>query len=410
MDNSYSACRLVLEGGQQGDNSSGVIVNSDGSLMAGSTGGSTGSTGSRGRYYVKVPNTYYTGAGPHPERMGGLHLWHGDATAWGIWPNGPIPITGGAREAGSRVQVRDRQPRRRGQARSPWHLVLTPCSPACLQYAWSEGTQFPPLNAISPTSAPSLWVFLAKFALPLRFVFSRHVEVQGIDLLRYRLDPLTFSPSRPDAHLYSMDVPPLRPGLFNLTDSTTAPTYLSPLRYAGYPVNADKAGLPPAVSAPGEGGEADGGESFLDVEPYTGRTMNVRIGMQLSVAIRPGDYSVWYPHVADMPVMPVMALTQRASVGVEDAAMFKRLVLGSAKLLDAMTYGGLGAGLALIALGVALLIAWAAVRASRVGRAEAAAELAAEQGPGSGKGEDGGMLATPKSLEMVRVQSPPRVL
>lgn len=61
-----------------------------------------------GRHYVKVANSYYTGAGGHADRIGGLHLWHGDSVAWGMWPNGDIPITGGAMQAGSKVQVRTR--------------------------------------------------------------------------------------------------------------------------------------------------------------------------------------------------------------------------------------------------------------------------------------------------------------
>lgn len=260
---------------------------------------------------------------------------------------------------------------------------------------------------MSPASAPFLLIFLSKFALPLRFLFSRHVSVQGISLLRYRLDPSTFSPSRPDAHLFSMDVPPLRPGLLNLTDSNVAPTYLSPYRYAGTPTNARLANLDDdtqgvkgsqgsqgsqgarnestdtaqgeATQAQSEGKEEAEWESFLDVEPYTGRTMNVRISMMVSVVIEAKKYNVWHKGLKDMPLVPVMSMTQRASVGHEDAESFKSLVYGSARLLDMLTYASLVVGLALVVLGAVLLVVYH-------GR---------KRGQAEGKG-----------LEMVTVQSP----
>jgi len=51
-----------------------------------------------------------------------------------------------------------------------------------LQYGYSEGKQFPPLNRI--TEDASLAVFLSAFSLPLRFVFQKDVKIKGIAMKR----------------------------------------------------------------------------------------------------------------------------------------------------------------------------------------------------------------------------------
>jgi hypothetical protein len=50
-------------------------------------------------------------------------------------------------------------------------------------------------------------------------------------------------------------------------------------------------------------------ESYIDVEPTTGRTMNARIQLQLSAGTNTGIFSLNYPSVYQSWAVPVMYVT-----------------------------------------------------------------------------------------------------
>ena len=338
------------------------------------------------KYYQKMPSTYHTGKNA-PEELGALAKYKGDEVAWGMWPRASVPILGAAKEAQGSV----------------------------LQYGYSEGEQFPPLNrllhavegvgvasAAEGTAAAAgvdvagkvtsgaeqlgkelkdtlsmlsaeeeekdggerntdLLIFLSKFVLPLRFRYEAPAApVQGIQgLLRFVLSPTNFSPKRKDAKSFSMDGPTARAGLLNLTDLQGLPLYLSPPHYTGYPslqaLESVKSTI--AYTPTGEAEAKDG--SHLDVDPYTGRTLNVAIRMQLSSSTQGAAqvFDVFHPKVHEAELVPLLWMTQAAEVGPQDAATFKTLVEKPLKTVQNIQLATLLAGIVLTAVGLLLLVA-----------------------------------------------------
>ncbi len=312
-------------------------------------------------YYKKVANTYHTGK-DHPERLGALAKYKGDDVAWGIWPRESVEILGGAeKEEGS-----------------------------VLQYGFSEGKQFPPLNRIMKATTENveegllaglehtlstlampddtagefekdtdLMVFLAKFVMPLRFRYEGPSEtVQGIEgLMRFVLSPINFSPRRRDAARFSMDGPGARDGLFNLTDLQSSPLYLSPPHYLGYPQLKSLECL--SVIAYNPAGEQDATMgSHLDVDPYTGKTMSAAVRMQLSTSTAGGNkvYDVFHDKAYAAEVIPLLWMTQQAEVGPADAALFKKLCSAPLTAVERVQGYTLLVGIALTALGLAMVV------------------------------------------------------
>jgi len=252
-----------------------------------------------------------------------MYKYHGDEEIWGIWPYGTIPITGGAAKMGSSIQ-----------------------------YGFSDGAQFPPLNVISRSQ--QLMVFFTKFQIPLTFNYEREIRVRGIRLLRFQLAPNTYSPHRPDAALFSMSPATTPEDIFNLTDVQTAPFFLSAPHFGG------SSKLLRNIN----GISASSGakyQSYLDVEPYTGKTMNTKIQMQLSTSTsttHSNPYNVFYPNIYRGAFIPTLWVSQEASIGEEDAAYFKKQVYSSGLLIDRLTIAFALAGGVLVLLGLAFFFLW----------------------------------------------------
>jgi hypothetical protein len=317
-------------------------------------------------YYKKIANTYHTGK-DRPERLGALAKYKGDDVAWGIWPRGSIEILGGAeKEEGS-----------------------------VLQYGFSEGEHFPPLNRImqattdgvkeglvaglehtlSTLAVPDstgaaadaleekdtdLMLFSSKFVMPLRFRYEGPSDaVQGITgLQRFVLSPINFSPRRRDAARFSMDGPGARDGLFNLTDLQGPPVFLSPPHYLGYPQLNSLECLSAVAYIPASDQDATLG-SYVDVDPYTGRTLSAAVRMQLSTSTAGGDkvYDVFYTKTYAAEVIPLFWMTQQAEVGPADAMLFRDLVYTPLRTVGRVQEYTLLVGIALTALGLVMVLA-----------------------------------------------------
>lgn len=313
-------------------------------------------------YYKKVANTYHTGK-DHPERLGALAKYKGDDVAWGIWPRDSVEILGGAEKGEGSV----------------------------LQYGFSEGEQFPPLNRIMQATTKhvgegllagleqtlstlaledgtaeelekdtDLMVFLAKFIMPLRFRYEGPSDsVQGIEgLMRFGLSPINFSPQRRDAARFSMDGPGARDGLFNLTDLQSTPLFLSTPHYMGYPQLKSLECL--SVIAYDPVGEQDAAMgSHLDIDPYTGRTMSAVVRMQLSTSTAGGNkvYDVFHDKAYAAEVIPLLWMTQQAEVGPADAVLFKKLCSAPLTAVEQFQRYTLLVGIALTVLGLVMVVA-----------------------------------------------------
>ena len=318
-------------------------------------------------YYKKVANTYHTGK-DRPERLGALAKYKGDDVVWGIWPRGSVEILGGAEKGEGSV----------------------------LQYGFSEGEQFPPLNRIMQATTDAvddglvaglehtlstmavsdaagaagagveeekdtdLVVFLSKFVMPLRFRYEGPSDaVQGIEgLRRFALSPINFSPRRRDAARFSMDGPGARNGLFNLTDLQGSLIFLSPPHYLGYPQLKELECLSAVAYIPAGDQDAVLG-SHVDVDPYTGRTLSAAVRMQLSTSTAGANrvYDVFHPKTYAAEVIPLLWMTQQAEVGPADAVLFKDLVYTPLRAVERVQEYTLLVGIALTALGLVMVLA-----------------------------------------------------
>lgn len=319
-------------------------------------------------YYKKIANTYHTGK-DRPERLGALAKYKGDAEAWGIWPRGAVPILGGAEKGEESV----------------------------LQYGFSEGEQFPPLNRIMQATTEGvgdglvaglehtletmavpgdaaaaaaaaaleekdtdLLMFLSKFVMPLRFRYEGPSDaVQGIEgLQRFALSPINFSPQRRDAARFSMDGPGAREGLFNLTSLQGSPIFLSPPHYLEYPQLKSRECLSAIAYIPAGERDAAAG-SYVDVEPYTGRTLSAAVRMQLSTSTAGGHkvYDVFHNKTYAAELIPLLWMTQQAEVGPGDATLFKELVDAPLRTVERVQKDTLLAGIVLAAVGLLMVLA-----------------------------------------------------
>jgi hypothetical protein len=284
------------------------------------------------RVFAKVPNTYHTGK-DDDKRAGAFFTYHGDRNIANIWPGGTIPFAGGAKDL-----------------------------PGSVQFGYSDGMQFPPFAAIDKPGVV-LSVFVPGFVLPLRFAFSEDVVVEGIKLKRFRVVPETFSSSRSDAKTFGMDQVK-QDGLFNLTDSMTGVTYFSKPHFrptAPFDM-ADIGGLTAF--------DPTRDDSYLDVEPVTGKTMNANIQLQLNAGTTPGAFDQFHKAVYPVKALPVLHVAQHASVVPFDAKFFKRMVYGTEKLIKLTTVVCAILGALLLVVGLSLIM----LHAIRHGAAAAGAE------------------------------------
>lgn len=210
----------------------------------------------------------------------------------GIWPDGNLTIEGAVdKEQGS------------------------------VQFGYSDGMSFPPFGATN--HAQNIFLLVPQFVLGLKLQSVGEVKSRGINLRRYALAPDTFSSTRSDASLFSM-APSSPEGLLNITGVYTAPIFLSKPHYRGTDgeLFKDVGGLKEF--------DKDRDESYLDVEPITGKTMNARIQLQLSVSTRTNLFGEFYPNVYQTDVIPVFSFIQRAELGEEDAHFFVSQVRNTA--------------------------------------------------------------------------------
>lgn len=314
VENPFTACRFA---------SLNTTTNADGSVRS-------------ARVFAKVPNTYHTGK-DDDKRAGAFFTYHGDRNIADIWPGGTIPFAGGAQDL-----------------------------PGSVQFGYSDGMQFPPFGAIDKPGAV-LSVFVPGFVLPLRFAFSEDVVVEGIKLKRFRVVPETFSSSRSDAKTFDMDQVK-QDGLFNLTGIMTGVTYFSKPHFR--------------PSKPFDMADIDGlaafdpvrDDSYIDVEPITGKTMNADIKLQLNAGTTPGVFDQFHKTVYPVKALPVLHVAQHASVVPFDAKFFKRMVYGTEKLIKLTTIVSACLGALFLVVGLALIM----LHAIRHGAAVAAAEAGVE--------------------------------
>ena len=166
----------------------------------------------------------------------------------------------------------------------------------------TDGTQFSPGLTVDDDT---LKVFVSDLVRPVDFEFSKLTELYDIKLYRYKFSEELFEP----APEYYMDTN----GLAYMYPKYGIPVYLSKPHFLG----AD-----PSVSGAVSGMNPDSAkhDTYIDVEPITGITMNARARLQVNFKVTPTDK--WYTDVQEA-YMPILWVEKEAEIPEEKAEEFK---------------------------------------------------------------------------------------
>jgi hypothetical protein len=153
-----------------------------------------------------------------------------------------------------------------------------------LQHGFSVGTNFPPFHSVQPSS--KLAVMLGSIAVPVEFHFDRLVnDLYNIKLLRFQLPASQFGPQKADASVLDMTVP----GLLNVTEPRGFPLFISNPHFLDFEDLAHFKGIAIANRSLHQ--------SYLDVEPLTGKTFRAAIRLQVNVPTNVAHFDVFHPNM-----------------------------------------------------------------------------------------------------------------
>ncbi|PRP77851.1 lysosome membrane protein 2 [Planoprotostelium fungivorum] len=215
----------------------------------------------------------------------------------------------------------------------------------------TDGSQFHPNLDMNSILEP--WVDDAFRTLKL--TARDHVTVQGVNLLRFRPDITNFDNSTlfPSNAEYYQNGPS---GVGNLTSIFKAPVFFSNPHFFGAPHYAEAIeGLSP---------ESEKHETYLDIEPTTGLTMNVAKRSQISVRVTPT--LLRYP-LMRTTYIPVVWMELRSQLTEKSADQFQEsnsLIVEARGISKALKYIGWSMGAVCLTISL-LLIAVISRRAIR---------------------------------------------
>ncbi len=197
----------------------------------------------------------------------------------------------------------------------------------------SDGTQFAPGLSLEDDT---LEVFQPDLLRKVEFKLSETVQMHGIDMFRYKLSEDTFKPS-PE---FYMDTE----GLANLSLEYGIPAYLSKPHF----LDADSSVRNAII---GMNPDPDKHETYIDVEPITGITMNVRGRLQINFKVAPTD--LWYTNIQEI-YAPILWVEKEAEIPENDANQFTGDLYGALALKPIVFFIFLGIGSVMILSGAIL--------------------------------------------------------
>jgi hypothetical protein len=215
-------------------------------------------------------------------------------------------------------------------------------------YMWAEpievkgtdGSQFAP----GVTEEETLKVFAGDLMRTVEFEFHEESEIYGIDLLQFEFADDTFAPN-PTYYMTTN-------GLVNLASIE---------KYQNVPVRISKPHFLDGdsslrVDVVGMRPDADSHDTYIEVEPISGLTMNARQRAQINLEIGPLSpmMDCWYQNITHA-AMPIFWMEDRGEIPEDLAEEFKELVYGALKLKEQIPLVCLAVGACLAAPGVSLL-------------------------------------------------------
>lgn len=202
-------------------------------------------------------------------------------------------------------------------------------------------------------------IYIDKVKRDVQFEYEGEVDVKGITLRRYRIDPATFEASAdPATDKYHM----VMDGFVDMAPTLgMVPIWLgSPRHYLNPTERAKISGTTSADWA--DGGEAELGLN-LDVEPITGLVMNANQRLQINVHLERAAWGGFFGKTmyfggAGSPSVnfPIYWVHEYDTIGDDKADTFKEDVYGNLELADNLQIGLSVVGVLLLLLGVGALI------------------------------------------------------
>ncbi|XP_076446440.1 lysosome membrane protein 2-like isoform X2 [Babylonia areolata] len=208
----------------------------------------------------------------------------------------------------------------------------------------SDGTLYPPFV----DKSQALYLFSSDLCRSLEIQYSKEYGLKGIDVYRFIVPPMTFAnvSVNPDNEGFCTPSTNCLPaGLLNASVCRDgAPVILSlPHFLDGDPDVRNRVfGMNPNRTEH---------QSVIDIEPMTGVVMNAAKRLQLNAYLNKTADIKDLEKLSDYVVLPILWLSESATIDDKSAKDFKSEVLLAVKVTEAVQYG-------LIALGVFLLICW----------------------------------------------------
>lgn len=268
--------------------------------------------------YERSPSVYYTGSNDS-SLVNQYKALNGYTTIENVFLNNDMKIDGGAKD------------------------IL-----GSVQYGFSDGMTFPPLNTVNKDSKVSILV--TPFTASLTFKYEGNTnDLHGLDLMRFRVESSQFSPSRSDAALFDMTFSDTPAGVLNITEPRNFRVFASLPHFLGYEQNFEAFdGI----------GAADKNlhDSYLDIEPITGKAMRVAIRAQVVASTTSADYSVFFPNVYKAEYLPVYWQEITGEASPQQAALVTGQVYTGYFLGSTGAIISISVGAALLIIGIALYV------------------------------------------------------
>jgi hypothetical protein len=193
--------------------------------------------------------------------------------------------------------------------------------------AGTDGAQFAP----GVSWQDNLEVFVPDLMRIVDFEFDEFTSVYDIELYRFRMEENTFKAESD----YFMTID----GCANMLPDLGTPVYLSKPHF----LDGDDSLIHSigGITEP----DKDKHNTYIEVEPITGITMNARSRMQVNLKVQQTD--LWYRNVSQA-VMPILWLDSNGKITEEKAKEFKDLVYGALDLQRDLRLIVLAVGTALI--------------------------------------------------------------
>ncbi|KAM4570299.1 platelet glycoprotein 4 [Odontesthes bonariensis] len=218
--------------------------------------------------------------------------------------------------------------------------------PYCDMINGTDATSFPPFVE----KKKPLYFFSSDICRSVSASYEKTVNLKGIEVYRYSLLPSTLaSPvDNPDNKCFCKNMKTTKnctlAGVLDLSSCQDGrPIYISLAHFlhGSQSLLEDVVGISPSV---------EHHETFLDVEPTTGFTLNFAKRIQVNMMYGPSKVITVLKNVKDYTIFPIVWMNETAMLDDETADLFKKELISPIQMLETIQNVLLGVGVAIFVL------------------------------------------------------------